>query len=103
MADTASAHLVVGLKAAGVTIVDRSQKPVRAADLTNLVAAHFAIMGVVGMADTQFVMIVRLANMDGDSLSQVRLLGPPQSAAAFGDSVATLFAPTILGRPNVGR
>ena len=97
-ADTTRAHIVTGLKAAGVHIVDRSQKPVRGADLTNLVAAHFAILGVVGTVDSQVVMIVRLATMEGDSLSQVRLMGPPASAAAFGDSLARLFAPTILGQ-----
>lgn len=100
-ADSTRAHIVVGLKAAGVRILDRAQRPVRANDLTNLVAAHFAILGVVGSADSQVVLIARLATMDGDSLNQVRLLGPPASAAAFGDSLATLFAPTILARPNV--
>ena len=100
VADTTRAHIVAGLKAAGVQIVDRSQKPVQASDLTNLVVAHFAIIGVVGLVDSQFVIIARLASMDGDSLSQVRLLGSPASAAAFGDSLAKLFAPTILGRPN---
>jgi hypothetical protein len=99
VADTTRAHIVLGLKAAGVTILDRSLQPVRANDLTNLVTAHFAIVGVAGMVDTQFIMIVRLATMDGDSLRQVRLLGPLASAATFGDSLARLFAPTILGRP----
>lgn len=101
-ADTARAHILVRLKAAGVRIIDRSQRPVRATDLTNLVAAHFAIFGVVGTVDTQFVLVSRLASMDnGDSLSQLMLRGPPASAAAFGDSLANLFAPTILGRPSV--
>ena len=99
VADTTRAHIVLGLRAAGVTVLDRSQQPVRARDLTNLVAARFAIVGVAGMADTQFVMIVRLASMGGDSLNQVRLIGPLASAATFGDSLAKLFAPTILGRP----
>ena len=99
VADTTRAHIVLGLQAAGVTILDRSQQPVRARDLTHLVAARFAIVGVAGMADTQFVMIVRLTSMGGDSLNQVRLIGPLASAATFGDSLAKLFAPTILGRP----
>lgn len=100
VADTTRAHIVGGLKTAGVQILDRSQRPVRASDLTNLVTAHFAIVGVVGMVDSQVVMIVRLASMDGDSLGQVRLMGPPASAAGFGDSLAVLFAPTILRPPN---
>ena len=100
VADTTRAHIVVELKAAGVQIVDRSQRPVRASDLTDLVVAHFVIIGAVGLVDSQFVIIARLASSDGDSLNQVRLLGSPASAAAFGDSLARLFAPTILGRPN---
>jgi len=103
VADTTRAHILLGLQAAGVRILDRSHSPVRATDLTSLVTAHFAIVGVVGMVDTQTVMIVRLANMDGDSLGQVRLMGSPDSAAAFGDSLAHLFAPIILEKPHVPR
>ena len=103
VADTTRAHIVVRLKAAGVQIVDRSQRPLKATELNNFVAAHFAIFGVVGMVDSQFVIIARLASIDGDSLGQVRLAGPPAAAAAFGDSLATLFAPTILGRPLAER
>jgi len=100
IADTTRAHIVDGLKAAGVQIVDRSKRPVQISELSTFVTAHFAVLGALGMADSQLVMIVRLATMDGDSLSQVRLIGPPASAAAFGDSLAGLFAPTILGRPG---
>ena len=98
-AETTRAHIIVGLKAAGVQVLDRSQKPVRATDLTNLVVSHFAVFGAVAMADTQLVLVSRLSSMDnGDSLSQVMLRGSTASAAAFGDSLAALFAPTILGR-----
>jgi hypothetical protein len=100
VADTTRAHLVDRLKAAGVLIVDRSRTPVKAKDLSNFVAAHFAVVGVVGIADSQFVVVARLVTMpDGDSLSQVRLAGSLATAAVFGDSLGTLFAPTILGRP----
>ena len=103
VADTTRAHILVRLKAAGVQIVDRSQRPLKATELNNFVAAHFAIFGVVGMVDSQFVIVARLASIDGDSLGQVRLAGPPAAAAAFGDSLGTLFAPTILGRPLAER
>jgi hypothetical protein len=104
VADTTRAHIVVRLKAAGVVIVDRSQRPMRGAELNNFVAAHFAIVGIVGIVDSQFVVVARLVGMDtGDSLGQVRLAGPPASAAVFGDSLGTLFAPTILGRPLAER
>lgn len=100
VADTTRAHIVIQLKAAGVVIVDHSQRPMRGAELNRFVAAHFAIVGVVGIVDSQFVVVVRLVSMDGgDSLSQVRLAGSPASAAMIGDSLGTLFAPTILGRP----
>jgi hypothetical protein len=103
IADTTRAHIVLRLKAEGVVIVDRSQR-LRGAELNKFVAAHFAIFGVVGIVDTQFVVIARLASMDtGDSLSQIRLAGSPASAAEFGDSLGTLFAPTILGRPLAER
>ena len=103
-ADTTRAHIVVRLKAEGVLIVDRSRKPIRATDLNNFVAAHFAIVAIVGIVDSQFVVVARLASMDGgDSLRQVRLAGPLASAALFGDSLGSLFAPAILGRPNVER
>lgn len=98
-AETTRAHIVVRLKSAGVQIIDRSQNPVRATDLTSFVAAHFAIFGIVGTTDSQFIVVSRLTSMDtGDSLSQVLLRGSPASAAAFGDSIASLFAPAILGR-----
>jgi hypothetical protein len=104
VADTTRAHIVVRLKAAGVVIVDRSQRPMRGAELNNFVAAHFAIVGIVGIVDSQFVVVARLVSMDtGDSLSQVRLAGPPESAAVLGDSLGTLFAPAILGRPLAER
>ncbi len=100
IADTTRAHIVVQLKAAGVVIVDRSQRPMRGAELNRFVAAHFAVVGVVGIVDSQFVVVARLVSMDGgDSLSQVRLAGSAASAAMFGDSLGNLFAPTILGRP----
>lgn len=100
VADTTRAHIVTQLKARGVVIVDRSQRPMRGATLNNFVAAHFAVVGVVGLVDSQFVVVARLVSMDGgDSLSQVRLAGSPASAATFGDSLGNLFAPTILGRP----
>jgi hypothetical protein len=103
VADTTRAHIVVRLKAAGVVIVDRSQR-LRGAELNHFVAAHFAIVGIVGMVDSQFVVVARLLGMDtGDSLGQVRLAGPPASAAVFGDSLGTLFAPAILGRPLAER
>jgi hypothetical protein len=103
VADTTRAHIVVRLKAAGVVIVDRSQR-LRGAELNKFVAAHYAIFGVVGIVDTQFVVIARLSSMDsGDSLGQIRLAGSLASAAVFGDSLATLFAPTILGRPLAER
>jgi hypothetical protein len=103
VADTTRAHIVVRLKAAGVVIVDRSQR-LRGAQLNTFIAAHFAIFGVVGIVDSQFVVIARLASMDtGDSLGQIRLAGSPASAALFGDSLGTLFAPTILGRPLAER
>ena len=99
-ADTTRAHIVIQLKAAGVLIVDRSHKPMRGAELNNFIVAHFAIVGVVGIVDSQFVVVARLLSMDGgDSLSQVRLAGSPDSAATFGDSLGHLFAPVILGRP----
>lgn len=102
IADTTRAHLVGGLKAAGVQVIDRS-RPVQISELSTFVVAHFAVLGAVGLTDSQLVMIVRLATMDGDSLSQVRLIGPPSSAAAFGDSLASLFAPTILGQSSAPR
>lgn len=104
VADTTRAHIVDRLKAAGVVIVDHSQRPMRGAELNNFVAAHFAIVGVVGIVDSQFVVVARLASMDtGDSLGQIRLAGSPASAAVFGDSLGNLFAPTILGRPLAER
>lgn len=105
VADTTRAHIVVRLKAAGVVIVDRSQRRMRGAELNNFVVAHFAIIGVVGIVDdSQFVVIARLASMDtGDSISQVRLTGSPASAAVIGDSLGALFAPAILGRPLAER
>lgn len=100
VADTTRAHIVIQLKAAGVVIVDRSKRPMRGATLNNFVAAHFAVVGVVGLVDSQLVVVARLVSMDGgDSLSQVRLAGSPASAAMFGDSLGNLFAPAILGRP----
>lgn len=102
IADTTRAHIVERLKAAGVRVIDRS-RPVQISELSTFVAAHFAVLGVVGVTDSQLVMIVRLATTDGDSLSQVRLIGPPSSAAVFGDSLASLFAPTILGQSNAPR
>ena len=102
LADTTRAHIVDRLKAVGVLIVDRTQRPVRVTDLNNFVAAHFAVVGVVGLADSTFVVVARLLGMpNGDSLSQARLAGPLASAAAFGDSLGTLFAPVILGHPLV--
>lgn len=101
-ADTTRSHLVDRLKAVGVLIVDRTQRPVRATELNNFVAARFAVVGVVGLADSTFVVVARLLSMpNGDSLSQARLAGPLTSAAAFGDSLGTLFAPAILGHPLV--
>jgi len=99
-ADTTRAHIVDRLQAAGVLIVDRSRRPVKVTDLNNFVAAHFGIVGVVGMTDSTFIIVARLIGTDaGDSLGQVHLRGSPASAALFGDSIANLFAPTILGRP----
>jgi len=98
-AETTRVHIVLRLKAAGVRIVDRSRRPLRPTDLNNFVAAQFAIIGLVGIVDSQFVVVARLASVDGDSLDQVRLAGSPASAAVFGDSLGNLFAPTILGRP----
>jgi hypothetical protein len=103
VADTTRAHIVLRLKAEGVVIVDRSQR-LRGAELNKFVAAHYAIFGVAGIVDSQFVVVARLASMDtGDSLSQIRLAGPPASAAVLGDSLGTLFAATILGRPLADR
>ena len=103
VADTTRAHIVLRLKAEGVVIVDRSQR-LRGAQLNNFVAAHYAIFGVAGIVDSQFVVVARLASMDtGDSLAQIRLAGPPASAAVLGDSLGTLFAPVILGRPLAER
>lgn len=99
VADTTRAHIVIQLKAVGVVIVERPHRPMRGAELNKFVAAHFAIVGVVGIVDSQFVVVARLVSMDGDSLSQVRLAGSPASAAMIGDSLGNLFAPTILGRP----
>ncbi|HKE89352.1 MAG TPA: nucleoside hydrolase-like domain-containing protein [Gemmatimonadales bacterium] len=104
VADTTRAHIVDRLKATGAQIVDRSHRPMRGAELNNFVAARYGIVGVVGIVDSQFVVVARLVSMDGgDSLSQVRLAGPQASAALFGDSIANLFAPTILGRPVTDR
>jgi hypothetical protein len=103
VADTTRAHIVLRLKAEGVVIVDLSRR-LRGAELNKFVAAHFAIFGVAGIVDSQFVVVARLASMDtGDSLAQIRLAGPPASAAVLGDSLGTLFAPTILGRPLAER
>jgi hypothetical protein len=103
VADTTRAHIVLRLKAEGVVIVDRSRR-LRGAELNNFVAAHYAIFGVAGIVDSQYVVVARLASMDtGDSLAQIRLAGPPASAAVLGDSLGTLFAATILGRPLAER